>query len=86
MAVNDGIVVGVDTIDVSPGVRIIFGCCAPAIIVDVAGFIVVDEIKRGPSLLIVCSAGAFVTVTILVAGDARLDDAALPSFLIEKTM
>lgn len=84
--------VAVDTIVVSPDLRIVLGVCRSvgcglAVTTFVAAdLIVVDDINRGPSDLILCTAEAFVTVTMLLADDAKFDEAALPSLLIEKTM
>lgn len=57
--------------------RIVLGACrrVGCAVFGVAGLIVVDDISRGPSIL-----------TILLGGDVKFDDAALPSLLIEKTM
>lgn len=93
-AASDGIVVGVETMVVSPGVRMVFGvcnrvgCCVAVVMIVGAGLIVVDEMSRGPSDFIAFTTEAFVTVIRFVAADAILilDDAALPSLFIEKTM
>lgn len=54
--------------------------------VFVAGFIVVDEINRGPSDLIVLTDEAFDTVTKSGVDDVPIGvETTFPSFLIENT-
>lgn len=60
--------------------------CTCAGVVFVAGFIVVDDISRGPSDFIVLTDEAFDTVTRSGVDDEPIGvETTLPSFLIENT-
>lgn len=60
--------------------------CTCAVVVFVAGLIVVDDINRGPSVFTVLTEEAFDTVTRSGVDDAPIGvETTFPSFLIENT-